>query len=169
LIRGGNMSEDIVSREACVEDVRRMARRTALLYYYFARTLIDELGEEEGKRLIAKAIWSYGEHCGRAARHVVEAMGLPTSAENFSKAPDLPSLGWETGRATSAGGETRPIATFCPLAAVWRELGAEELGRMYCYVDQAKYHAYNPSIHFEHSKNVLDGDAFCEFFVRSAE
>ena len=108
------MNEDMVSRQDCVEDVRRMARRTALLYYYFARTMIDELGDDEAKRLIAKAIWAYGEHCGNATRQAVHAMGLPNTAENFNKAPDLPSLGWETATTTTAGGDTRPVVTYCP-------------------------------------------------------
>jgi hypothetical protein len=154
-----------VSQEEAVDNVRLMARRTALMYYYFARTLVDEFGEEEGKRLIAKAIWAYGEHCGRAVREALQAMGLPPTLQNFNKVPDLPRLGWETATVTLANGEERPIATFCPLAAIWKELHAEELGRIYCTVDQAKYHAYNPAYEFTHTKNVLDGDGYCEFLA----
>ena len=150
-----------------VANVRLMARRTALLYYYFAKTLIDEFGEEEGKRLVAKAVWEYGLHCGRAVREGVEAMGLPATAENFNRVPDLPKLGWETGTVTLADGEQRPIATYCPLAAVWQELHAEDIGRLYCWVDQAKYHGYNPDFTFMHTKNVLDGDECCEFWVQA--
>ncbi len=157
------------SREEAVRDVRLMARRTALLYYHFAKTLVDELGEEEGKRLIAKAIWAYGEHCGRAVRESVEALGLPPTEENFNKIPDLPKLGWDVSTITLENGEQRSIATFCPLAAVWKELGAEDLGRLYCYVDQAKYHAYNPDYEYTHTKNVLDGDAWCESWVRKTK
>jgi predicted ArsR family transcriptional regulator len=156
----------MVTREEATEDVRLMARRTALLYYYYAKTLVEELGEEEGKRLIAKAIWAYGEHCGRAVREGVESMGLPPTDENFGKVADLPKLGWEASTITLPNGEKRPIVTYCPLAAVWEELGAQELGRMYCYVDQAKYHAYNPDYEFTHTKNVLDGDDCCEYCIR---
>ena len=164
------MSEkETISRQEAVANVRLMARRTALLYHYFAKTLVEEMGEEEGKRLIAKAVWAYGEHCGKAVREGVEAMGLPPIDENFNKVSDLPKLGWEASTITLENGETRPIVTYCPLAAVWQELGAEDLGRLYCYVDQAKYHAYNPDYKFTHTKNVLDGDAWCEFWVRQRE
>ena len=44
-----------VSYDQCVEDVRRMARRTALLYHYFVTTLVDHLGEERAKTLTAEA------------------------------------------------------------------------------------------------------------------
>jgi hypothetical protein len=154
-----------------VRDVRLMARRTALLYYYFAKTLVDELGEEEGRRLIAKAVWAYGEHCGNAVRKGVEAMGLPPVDENFGRVRDLPSAGWETSTVTHADGRQNPIAAYCPLAAVWQALGAEAvaLGRLYCTVDQAKYNAYNPEYEFIHARNVLDGDEYCEFVVKKKE
>jgi hypothetical protein len=157
-----------LTEKECAEEVKLMARRTALLYYYFATTLVQELGEANGKRLIAQAIRAYGEHCGRAVREGVEALGLAPTAENFDKVPDLPHYGWETSTAVSSEGDTRPVATYCPLAATWRALGSEaqKLGRMYCYVDQAKQNAYDPGEEFIHSKNVLDGDPYCEFLVR---
>ena len=160
------MSEQQISRDDAVKNVRLMARRTALLYYYFAKTLVDELGEEEGKRLTAKAVWAYGEHCGKAVREGVQAMGLPPTDENFNKVTDLPSVGWDMSRVTLENGDEHPIATYCPLAAVWKELGAEDIGRMYCMVDQAKYHGYNPDYEYIHAKNVLDGDEYCEFVVK---
>jgi hypothetical protein len=98
-----------ISRDEAVADVHLMARRTALLYFYFAKTLVEGLGEEEGKRLIAKAIWAYGEHCGKAVREGVEAMGLPPTGENFNKVSDLPKLGWEASTITLENSEQRPI------------------------------------------------------------
>jgi hypothetical protein len=159
--------ENMVTTKECTEQINRMARRTALLYYYFASTLIEELGEEQGKRLINKAIWSYGEHCGRAIHEKVNELGLPLTQENFDKIPDLPEYGWETAEVTSSDGTVHPTATFCPLAAVWMELGpaAQNLGRLYCFVDQAKQHAYNPNEDFIHYKNILDNDPYCEFGV----
>jgi hypothetical protein len=58
---------------------------------------------------------------------------------------------------------------YCPLAAVWKELGSEELGRMYCRVDQAKYRAFNPRAELIHTCNMLDGDPYCEFDIRLEE
>ena len=156
------------SYDQCVEDVRRMARRTALLYHYFVTTLVEHLGEERAKTLTAEAIWRYGEHVGKAMRQGVEAMGLPNDVENYGKYPDLPSVGWEGVVAeTEYGPRTR--VHYCPLAAVWKELGSEELGRMYCHVDQAKYRAFNPRAELIHTCNMLDGDPYCEFDIRLEE
>ena len=160
--------EKTLTATECAVEVGRMARRTALLYYYFASTLIQELGEEEGRRLIAKSIWAYGEHCGREIRQAVEEMGLPLTQENFDKIPDLPAIGWETSKISSEGGSSHAVATYCPLAAVWKQMGpeAQRLGRLYCYVDQAKQYSFNPEEDFVHAKNVLDDDPYCEFVVR---
>ena len=167
------MSEqrDQITVQECTEEIRLMARRTALLHYYFSQAIVDRLGEEEGKALIEGAIWAYGQHCGRVVREGVEAMGLPLTDENYGRVRDLPKYGWESDTVTLPDGEVRPIVTFCPLAAALEELGPSgvELGRLYCWVDQAKYQAYNPELEFVHAKNVLDGDPYCEFLVRPRE
>ncbi len=164
-------AQEMVSKEECSRQVGLMARRTALLHYFFSKTIISRLGEEEGKKLISEAIWAYGNYCGASVRKKVEEMGLPLTEENYDKVPDLPEYGWDTEVITLKDGEVRPIASYCPIAASIKELGsdAEKIGRLYCYVDQAKYHAYNPDIEFVHTKNILDGDPYCEFLVRKAE
>jgi hypothetical protein len=45
-------------------------------------------------------------------------------------------------------------------------LGEPALGRLYCYMDQSKYKAYNPELECVHVKNILDGDPYCELAVR---
>jgi hypothetical protein len=162
------MVEKMITEKECAEQVKLMARRAALLHFYFSKTLVDEFGEEEGTRLIKKAVWAYGEHVGKAILAGVQALGLPNTEENFDKIPDLPKYGWESDTVTLPGGEVHPIARFCPLAATFMELGEEgyRLGRLYCYVDQAKQQAYNPDYDFIHAKNVLDCDPYCEFLIQ---
>jgi hypothetical protein len=159
--------QDRISVDECAADVRLLARRLALLHYYYAEAIIGRLGEEEGRALIKEAIWAYGRHCGNAVRAEVEALGLPLTAENYSRGRDLPRFGWESGKVTLPNGEVRATSLFCPIAATLQELGPRcmELGRLYCFVDQAKFEAYNPAIEFAHARNVLDGDACCEFAV----
>jgi hypothetical protein len=157
--------DQTITLEECTQDVRRMATRTALLYHYFVTTLIDHLGEAEARALTAEAIQRYGEHIGKTVRRGVEQMGLSNAAENFKRFADLPSVGWE-GEVVETSHGPRQRITYCPLAAVWQELGAEEFGRMYCHVDQAKYRAFNPSARLVHTANVLDGDSYCEFDIQ---
>ena len=52
------------------------------------------------------------------------------------------------------------------MAKLWRELGENELGRLYCYVDLAKYMTFNPDFKLMHLKALPDGDEYCELVVR---
>ena len=47
-----------------------------------------------------------------------------------------------------------------------KEYGEEKLGRLYCYVDPAKYMAFNPGFKMIHLKALPDGDGCCEFVVK---
>jgi hypothetical protein len=163
--------DEKVTIDECNQEVRLMARRTALLHYYFSKVIVDKLGHKEGVELIKEAIRAYGNHCGEAVRIGVKKMGLPISDENFGKVRDLPKYGWDLDKIAVESGDERLVATYCPLAATFRELGPDgvTLGRLYCFVDQAKYHAYDPSKEFIHAQNVLDGDPYCEFLIQSSE
>jgi predicted hydrocarbon binding protein len=157
------MEKDKIAKEQALKEVLLMIRRTALLHYCYAKTLIEELGEERGKELILKAIHSYGENVGKKVKEETLAKGLNLLVENYQE--DLPSLGWGIERVTVEG-EPRARVHECHLASVWKELGVPEIGRLYCYVDQAKYKAYNPNLECIHLKNVLEGDPYCELAVR---
>jgi hypothetical protein len=158
------MAEEMISREQALEDISMMIRRTALIHYCYASTLIDELGEDKGKELIHKAIRAYGEKVGNKVKEEALAKGLDLTAENYQG--DLPSMGWE-GEKVTVEGEPRARVHLCRLAEVWEELGAPEIGRLYCFVDQAKYETYNPDLECVHTRNVLEGDPYCELAVRS--
>lgn len=160
------MEKDKISRKQASKEVLSIIRRAALIHYCYGKTLIEELGEEQGKELILKAIQSYGEAVGKRVREETMAKELDLLVENYQE--DLPKLGWEIEK-VNVEGEQRARVHVCHLAEVWKELGASEIGRLYCFVDQAKYSAYNPDLECIHIKNVLDGDPYCELAVRSKE
>ncbi len=149
------------SNDPWEQDVWLMARRMALLYYFMATAIVDRLGEDEGKKLIEDSVLAYGEACGRTVRDGVLSQGLSLDLGNYGKVPDLPSKGWLGKKAATPDGQTTHVTTFCPLAATWKELGAERLGRLYCLVDVAKFRAYRPDLCATHAKNMLDGDSCC--------
>ncbi len=161
-----NNAQKHVPEDKWEHDVWLMGRRMALLYYFMSKKIIERLGEEEGKALIKDAVWQYGSYCGQQVARAVQAMGLELTPENFGKAPDLPSRGWRSKNATLPDGKEQHQTTLCPLAVTWQELGFEDIGRIYCYVDQSKAEGYNPEIECVHLHNVLDGDAFCEIVMR---
>jgi hypothetical protein len=158
-------TKEMISKDEALSQLKSMITRTALIHYAFTKTIIDELGKAKGKKLVQKAIRLYGEMVGKKVREKTLAKGLPTLAENFQD--DLPALGWATREKVVVEGEKRARVHTCYLAEAWKELGVPEIGRLYCFVDQAKYEAYNPELECVHTKNVLDGDPYCELAVRT--
>jgi nitrate reductase cytochrome c-type subunit len=155
--------KEMVSMEVASRQVLSMVNRLALLHHAFTKTLIAELGEKKGKEVILKAIRLYGETVGKSVREKTLAKGLKLLRENYQE--DLPLFGWSI-QGVEVEGEPRARVLECHLAKAWKDLGAPELGRLYCHMDQAKYEAYNPELECVHVKNVLDGDPFCELAVR---
>jgi hypothetical protein len=139
--------------------------RLAMLYYHFATTIINELGDEKGKVLIREAIDAYGREIGDRQRRRVTAAGYTASCENYKVLPDLPALAWSQEGMPRIVHRGKEIA-ICPLAKYWIEKGAADLGRLYCYVDQAKYSTFDPDCECRHLENVLDGDDRCSIVVK---
>jgi hypothetical protein len=161
-----NRSVDI---ERAKEDIAITSRRIALLHLAYAETLVRELGEKKGEEVISKAIKEYGRKIGEKTREEVEKMGLTNRPENFDKGRyyGLPEFGMhDKVEEFEKDGEKREAAYGCVLAKTWKELGLDHLGRMYCYVDIAKYMSYNPNYKLQHLKAIPDGDNFCEFALR---
>ncbi|MFX0168592.1 MAG: L-2-amino-thiazoline-4-carboxylic acid hydrolase [Candidatus Hodarchaeota archaeon] len=145
-----------MTKAECARQVRQMGSLMGLLYLHFAKTLLSELGEKEGKDLILKAVTSYGAERGQAIREAVEQAGLELTVENYYEFSDLPSLGWE---ATEEG------TIYCCYAEPWIQRGEEELGQLYCEVDVAKLNAYNPDLKVKRTKTLLEGDSFCQYII----
>jgi len=157
--------EDMVPLEEAKDQVRKVCVRLALLHYAFTKTLVDELGEEKGKQLSMNAIKLYSGIIGGEVRKRVKAQGLLDSPQNYKE--DLPWYGMHDGvELVEVNGEVRIMAFGCVMGKVWREFGLERLGRIYCYVDPAKYMAYNPDFKLIHYKTMPDGDEYCELAVR---
>lgn len=147
-------------------DVQLMSRRLATLYYYMVNSMLEELPEEQTERIIKRAIDGYGHYWGEYCREKVLACGLPLTPNHYDYGKDLPSRGLSEGRdLISNDEETLQEYKGCLFAQVFKELNFERWGRLYCYVDFAKFEAYNPELMAEHQKNVLDGDDSCVLHV----
>lgn len=154
-----------VALEEAKEQVRRVCLRLGLLHLSYAETLIEELGEKEGKRLIMKAIKDYGARIGEKVRAQVAAHGLGPDPANYTE--DLPLYGmYDNTELVEVNGEKRVRIHGCVMGRLWSELGKSDLGCLYCYVDPAKYMTFNPDFKLVHTKAVTRGDEYCELVVR---
>jgi len=145
--------KDTVSLEDAKRQVDIVARRIALLHLSYAKTMVEEFGEERGRKLILKAIKDYGIRIG----------------ENMKRGgPDWPDYGGnERIEWVDAGGEKRMRVYGCVLADEWKAWEESSLGRLYCYVDPAKSITVDPTQRAVHVKAVPDGDKYCELAFRS--
>ena len=157
--------KEIVALEEAKEQVRKVCLRLGLLHLSFAKTLINELGEKKGKQLILKAVKDYGIRIGEEAKANATAQGLDNNPANFKD--DLPLYGMhDLKERVVVDGEKRSRAYGCVMGKVWNELGEGKLGRLYCYIDPAKYMAFNPNFKLIHLKAIPDGDEYCELAIR---
>ena len=156
---------EMIPVEEAREGIADMTKRVALLHMAYARTLVQELGEQRGKELIRKAIWEYGTKIGERTRQRVISKGLEPTIKNVDKGSDLPGLvfGLES---VEVDGERRVRSHGCVLADVWHEYGEDELGGLYCLVDPAKTQAYCPDWTIVHLKRIPVGDEYCELAIR---
>lgn len=158
-----------ISIEEAKKEVELAGRRIGLLHLAYAETLVEEFGEKEGKKLILKSIKNYGTKVGEKVKGDLEREGLEPEPENFGEGDsrNLPRFGIsEETEEVVVDGEGRTRVHGCVMAKVWSEHGEEDLGKLYCYVDAAKYMGFNPCYKMIHTKNEPSGDDFCEFAVR---
>jgi len=156
-------SEEMIPKKDALSQLNLALRRVALIYHHFTETLVDELGEDRGMELVRKSIDAYGHHVGEEAKKKAQQKGLPLAPENFEDG--LPMLAWDW-EGVVVDGEERTRVHHCPLAKEWMEWGDPKKARGYCHVDQAKIHGFNPDYECVHTKNVLDGDPYCELAIR---
>ena len=152
-----------------IKAVGSASRRIALLHLSYAEAIINELGKEKGVKLISNAIKKYGSRIWRKTREEVLAKGLKPTPENFNKGKSytIPKFGMHDRIETvEVEGKKRTQAFGCVLASVWHEYGKEELGRLYCYMDVAKFMAYNSNFKLSHIKTAPDNDECCELEIR---
>ena len=159
------MVEETVTTEDAREQIRKACIRLGLLHIYYAKTLVEELGEERGKQIILKAIKRYGRHIGEEAKRKIYAKGLQNDPANYESG--IPSYGMHDYiEQVEIHDEKVSRAHGCVMGRLWRQLGESELGRLYCYVDPAQLMAFNPRFKLYHLKSIPDGDEYCEIVVR---
>lgn len=152
------------------EPVGQMAKQMGKLFAIMADEVIKEMGEEEGSRVIKKAVHRYGAMRGLNIRNKVLAANEELTFENMEKYYDLPpNNSWDA--TTEIEGDVLIETTrYCPFADAWRELGLEKVGQLYCGIDFAMNEAYMGKIEFERPYIFSDGeDAPCKMIVKKVK
>jgi hypothetical protein len=161
------MKPDVIPVEEAKHQVALASRRLGLLHLAFAEVLVDGLGAEQGKKMLAQAIKRYSRMIGARKRELADERNMDLSPESFLELSDLPSFGMHDGiEEVEIEGEKRIRAHGCVMGKVWNEYGKGELGRFYCFVDPASSMEFNPDYKLVHTKALPDGDPYCELVMR---
>ena len=158
----------MVSREKAEKEVDLASRRTGMLHLAYARTLVEKMGEEEGREMILAAIKRYGRMVGEKTKEAVLEEGWELKPENFGLGPSrtLPEFGScdSSEILEMEDGKKKSRVCGCSMGKVWREMEGEELGSLYCYVDAAKYMYYNPDYKLIHHQTMPESGGDCCIF-----
>ena len=138
------------------------------LYYAFAKEIKDQLGEEDGKKLLIDCIKKYATIRGEAIAEYVQEQQLPYNAQSFvdnydSCWSDLQNafleLFPEKKLITAEG------TTFCPFLELWRDLeDGKELCLIYCEeFHKAMWEAYHPDLRVRQDNIMARNDDICTF------
>lgn len=140
------------------EPVGRMAKLMAELYYFMAKELKDRLGEEEGTEAIRHAVTKFGEARAAVMQEEAEERGLPINAETYAIVRDMPGTSWEKDP------EHPTDIIYCPMQDIWEQLDAQDLGALYCEIDEVLFRSFN--VDFERPLCKTSGDRCCRFIVK---
>jgi hypothetical protein len=152
--------------EVSILDQRRIEAKFAGQLF---KTLSAELGAEQARALLAKAIIEMAHEAGRefaARKPGNEAGANPPDLTDYAAILPL----WEAG-----GGITiqwvekseRTLAfnvTRCRYAESYREMGLGEIGDILsCNRDGEFCHGYNPEMRFTRTQTIMKGASHCDF------
>lgn len=141
------------------EPVGRMAKLMAELYYFMAKELIDNLGEEKGTEAVRRAIRKYGAARAASMREEAESRGLDITPETYTMVRDMPGDSWIKDASNPTD------ITYCPMHDMWEQLDALKIGSLYCEIDEVLYDSFNAD--FERPLCKTSGDRCCRFVVKN--
>jgi hypothetical protein len=151
------------------EKLKKLAINFARMYLHIAKSVGDRFGQQ-GIETIKLGLRKYALERGQNIRRDVDRLDLPPNMENYYKNFDssLADAGFEIDLQLSgwtAEGEVRR----CPFAEIWKDMGAPEIGLLYCQVDHDMLEGYNPDLKLDQPLNLLKGDRSCRFQWRKKE
>jgi len=108
------------------EDIAEFGDLWSLMYYVFAREMVDSFGEE-GEEALRRAIRGYGRARGSRLRRKHEEQGLPISLRSLFEHYDLPGTPAlrRSGRSSRTTGSSRSLTS-----ALTRGSGGPGTGRI---------------------------------------
>lgn len=115
----------------------RFGKLMAECYYFMAKHIMDEMGEEKGSELIEAALKEFGEARVASIKEEAAEKGIEVkNFEDYFTVRDMPDCGW-------INGEERGVVLQCLFDEVWKKYEADEqnqkIRQLYCDIDYTLY------------------------------
>lgn len=149
------------------DPVGKATELSAKLFAILADEVIRECGTERGEKIVRKAVRSYGQMRAKSIKERIIKDGKEVTFETAEQYSDYPSNNaWEC-YSEIKGNTLREINTICPFSTAFREIGLEEVGKLYCQeIDLAINQTLFGAITFERPRIFSDSkDSPCEMVV----
>jgi hypothetical protein len=148
------------------EDIAEFGDLWSLMYYVFAREMVDSFGED-GKEALGRAIRNYGRARGLRLKRRHEEQGLPINLRSLFEHYDLPAHpDTEKTRTVFEDDELVSFTYVCPYEKIWRAKSGTDLGLIYCEnFHHAMWQAYRPDLKVEMPEILTKDDPHCKFIV----
>lgn len=150
----------------CERDIAEFGDLWALMYYHFAKEMLDSFGKD-GEEALRRAIRSYGRERGIRLRNRHEELGLPINIKSLFEHYDLP--GHPDNRRRREILEEDQLLSYilyCPYRKIWADRGGDDIGRIYCEeFHHAMWQAYRDDIVVKIPEILTKGDEHCRFIV----
>lgn len=148
------------------KDIAEFGDLWSLMYYTFAREMVDSFGDE-GKEALVRAIRAYGRARGLRLRKRHEGMGLPINLRSLFEVYDLPGHpDTEKERTTFEDEKLISYTYVCPYERIWRSHDGNDVGLLYCEnFHHAMWQAYRPDLDVQIPEILTKDDPHCLFVV----
>ena len=156
-----------IGKDSAKDPTVAMAELFATFYHFITKEIVDSLGEEKGKELVRRAVHKFGQHRGEKIRERVEKEGLPPDLTSLVRFYDFPASNLVETDVAYDPKSYDEVTKYCTFAKVWKELGAEDLGRIYCEQDFTLATGFNKDVKCSRACNIMDpGGNMCRFLMK---
>lgn len=149
------------------DPVGKSVQLSAKLFAIMADEVLQACGEEEGSKIVRRAVRRYANMRASGIREKICAAGKEVTFETVEEFSDYPpNNAWDCDTEITATG-LREVTRECPFSTAFREIGLEHAGSLYCQeIDIALNEAFFGKVVFERTKIFTDGPtAPCEMIV----
>lgn len=148
------------------DPIGKMGEILGALFAIMGEEIIKSCGKEEGEKIITRAAWNFGDYRGKKIREKVLDSGEELTLENFTKFSDMPDNNAWDATTEITDDKLVEYTRYCPYTKAWKELGLEDIGCLYCVLDESMIKAYDKDVNFERKKIFnTNKEGHCEMII----